>query len=80
MKFKRRVFRDPAMQRIYDLMLELGDPSRGGSGHAHAFWLGYRELLTPQHTYPRNTLAYAAWAAGRDRRAADAVPATGELA
>lgn len=73
---KRRTFRDPALQRMYDVMLERGDPSRSGSGHAHAFHLGYRELLTPRHTYPRGTLAYAAWAAGQDRRRADAVPAT----
>ena len=75
---KRRVFKNKVLQHMYDVMLERGDPSHSGSGHAHAFRLGYTEALKPRHTYPRSTPAYAAWAAGVDRRTADETSAIGE--
>jgi hypothetical protein len=64
-------FNNMTMRRMYDFMWENGDPSQRGSGSTAAFWRGYHRVLTQANTYPRDTLAYAAWAAGRDRRKAD---------
>jgi hypothetical protein len=67
----RRDFRNTLMRRMYDFMWQHGDPSQRGSGSTAAFWRGYHNVFPKGFSYPRDTLAYAACAAGRDRRKAD---------
>jgi hypothetical protein len=67
----RRNFHNMLMRRMYDHMLAHGNPSQRGSGSTAAFYRGYNGVLPKGFTYPRDTLAYAAWAAGVDRRKAD---------
>jgi hypothetical protein len=66
-------FKDPNMQKTYDDCRRFGadqtsvfwwngKPSRG-NGLRSAFWNGYDGQPS---RYLRNSLAYAAWAAGRD--------------
>jgi hypothetical protein len=72
-------FKDPAMQATYEtcrrIAAERGGelfkydgkfPRRGG-GMSSAFWNGYDGQPT---RYLRTSLAYAAWAAGRDHERA----------
>jgi hypothetical protein len=66
-------FKNPSMQKAYDQCRAAGadpnsglwwngKPSRGGAT-ASAFWDGYDGIPC---RYLRTSLAYAAWAAGRD--------------
>ena len=68
-----RRFAHSAQQRMYDAMLIHGSADRviPGGGTAAAFYRGYHGILTQANTYGRTTLAYAAWAAGVDRRRAE---------
>lgn len=66
-------FKEPALQRMYETCRRYaadkdsafwheGVPSRG-AGHRHAYWNGRLGLRA---SWPKNTFAYAAWAAGQD--------------
>lgn len=73
-------FRDPSLRQMYDSCLKLARAGRGtgarsefyletghqrrGAGHRNAFWNGYNGL--PNRTFPRDSLAYAAYRAGQD--------------
>lgn len=78
---KKMAFKDKFMQTNYDaalvvyqtrhrdLFLPNGDRRRSpnlGSSFAQAFWAGYDGLTVGQYRYPKNTLAYAYWKAGKD--------------
>ena len=55
--------------RHRDLFLPSGERRRSpnlGSSFAQAFWGGYDNLCVGQYRYPKNTLAYAYWKAGKD--------------
>lgn len=73
---RHRSFKDRDMQKMYDGCRQFGSdmtsnfyyaglPHRGAS-HRSAYWNGRGDR---RHvTYGRNTLVYAAWAAGQDDR------------
>jgi hypothetical protein len=70
----RRKFKNRNMQEMYDICRRLagdlnseffinGKPRRGAA-HRSAYWTG-REGK-PNKLWPRNSLSYACWAAGKD--------------
>ena len=70
------MFKNDKMQKMYEVCRHLaadqlgefwlnGKP-RTGALHRSAYWKGRQGL--PCLLWPRNSLAYAAWAAGRDDR------------
>lgn len=74
----RKRFKSYAMQRMYaacrttalDKSSEFwidGKPRLGGAAHRVAYWAGFNG---EPPRYLRNTLAYAAWAAGQDNERA----------
>jgi hypothetical protein len=67
---KRRTFQSPAQQRLYDL--RRADPPIGhfGGGLTVAYRLGFDNPKRPSR-YVRDSLAYAAWAAGVDNAKAN---------
>lgn len=61
----RRTFKDPAQQRLYDLRRAEPPVGRQSGSMTVAYWLGLDKPDLPTR-YVRNSLAYAAWAAGVD--------------
>jgi hypothetical protein len=73
----KRRFKDPKMQEMYETCRVTGLDKTGefwwngkplrGAGHRSAYWNGYDGQPS---RYLRNSLAYAAWAAGQDNEKA----------
>jgi hypothetical protein len=61
----RRTFKNQSMQRLYDLRREQPPTSRFGGGVCVAYFSGFDRPAAPSR-FVRNSLAYAAWAAGVD--------------
>jgi len=61
----RRTFKDLAQQRLYDLRREQSPSRRFGGGLCVAYFSGFDSPAAPSR-FVRNSLAYAAWAAGVD--------------
>jgi len=57
-------FKDVTMNRIYELYM-LTPPEGSGTDFTHAYKIG-RANPDLRCLYPRDSLAYAVWAAGRD--------------
>lgn len=68
----KRRFKNGQMQRAYEC-LTAQQPERGQGGVGEAFWRGHD---APDHKplYARDSLAFAAWAAGVDARKAEESP------
>lgn len=72
----RRRFRDPKMQQCYDMLREvppdvkLHPMLRSAGGRLNAYVVGYEQHEQPCRLWPRNSQAYACWAAGVDNRRA----------
>lgn len=75
MTWTRRKFQYPAMAQVYETLLSLSEEelepdvvrARGATGEA--YWRGRWQPEAPRPR--RGTMAYAAWAAGVDRRRDD---------
>ena len=68
---RARRFRDPAMQRLYDMRLASPPERRGSGGLCHAYYVGLENPDRPAR-YATDSLAHAAWAAGVDTARAKA--------
>lgn len=73
MKRKRRIFKDPRHQKIYDELREHGPDTdrelqkwRGMNGSCNAYVIGFTLPGHPPHLMLRRSDAYAAWCAGKD--------------
>jgi hypothetical protein len=69
----RRVFKNPAVQDVYDSFMEQR-PENVGEALAQAFCIGYQnpdESPVPALCGAAGSVARAAWAAGVDSRRAD---------
>lgn len=73
---RRRHFKSAQLQLAYDRHLNTGDPKGGQGVSGEAFRRGYARM---RNLWPRGSLGYVAWAAGKDRRTADMISAAEPL-
>lgn len=66
-----RTFKDPAQQRLYDLRRSEPPVGLHSGSMTVAYWFGFDNPARPAK-HLRNSLAYAAWAAGVDNAKATA--------
>lgn len=79
MPSRHRKFKNRDLQKMYDIFRELdapGDDIRGRGAASNAFFVGYHYPDASQKIFVRNSLAYAAYAAGVDKRNEDNRKAT----